>query len=58
MRNMLKTMKSHLENGEDLVLGENDALPALTGKTVSGELELAPGSCAFFLAEVTWYRAA
>ena len=36
-------------NGQDLQLGENDELPALTGKTVSGSVELAPGSCAFFV---------
>ena len=36
-------------NGEELVLGENDELPALTGKKVSGTVELAPGSCAFFV---------
>ena len=36
-------------NGEDLQLGENDELPELKGKTVSGTVELAPGSCAFFV---------
>ena len=35
--------------GRDLVLGENDELPCLCGETVSGKLELAPGSCAFIL---------
>ena len=36
-------------NGTELVLGENDALPELKGVTVSGSVELAPGSCAFFV---------
>ena len=34
-------------NGEPLVLGENNSLPALDGKKVSGKVEIAPGSCAF-----------
>ena len=34
-------------NGNPLVLGENNALPALDGKKVSGKVEIAPGSCAF-----------
>ena len=33
----------------ELVLGENDELPDLSGETVSGKLELAPGSCAFIV---------
>ena len=36
-------------NGRDLVLGENDELPCLCGQDVSGTVELAPGSCAFFV---------
>ena len=37
-------------NGKDLVLGENDALPALEPvKQAAGAMELAPGSCAFIL---------
>ena len=37
-------------NGNDLVLGENDALPALEPvKQAAGAMELAPGSCAFIL---------
>ena len=36
-------------NGRDLVLGENDELPCLCGEAVSGTVELAPGSCAFFV---------
>ena len=36
-------------NGKELVLGEDDTLPELTGVCVSGKLELAPGSCAFIL---------
>ena len=44
MRSRIRTL-----NGTDLVLGENDELPALVGKTLSGSVELAPGSCAFFV---------
>jgi hypothetical protein len=36
-------------NGRDLVLGENDELPCLCGETVSGTVELAPSTCAFFV---------
>ena len=36
-------------NGRALALGENDELPCLCGETVSGTVELAPGSCAFFV---------
>ena len=36
-------------NGKELVLGENDQLPALDAVKVSGTVELEPGSCAFFL---------
>ena len=37
-------------NGRDLVLGENDALPDLQGETVAaGAVEVAPGSCTFFV---------
>ena len=37
-------------NGNDLVLGENDALPALEPvKQAAGAMELAPGCCAFIL---------
>ena len=36
-------------NGRDLVLGENDELPNLSGEAVSGKLALAPGSCAFII---------
>ena len=34
-------------NGRDLVLGENDELPCLDGKTVEGKLEVPAMSCAF-----------
>ena len=34
-------------NGRDLVLGENDELPCLGGKTVEGKLEVPAMSCAF-----------
>ena len=36
-------------NGRDLVLGENDSLPCLCGEAVSGTVEVAPGSCVFFV---------
>ncbi len=37
-------------NGRPLVLGENDELPCLCGQKVSaGTVELAPGSCAFYV---------
>jgi len=36
-------------NGEELALGENDSLPAFNGVTVSGTVEVAPGSCTFFV---------
>lgn len=36
-------------NGKALVLGEGDALPEMIGKPVCGTVELAPGSCAFFV---------
>ena len=36
-------------NGKELVLGENDELPELTGVTMEGTLEVAPGSCVFIL---------
>ena len=36
-------------NGEELALGEEDALPELKGIVASGTVEVAPGSCAFFV---------
>ncbi|MBQ7001781.1 MAG: beta-glucuronidase [Oscillospiraceae bacterium] len=37
-------------NGNDLVLGENDELPDLSGKAVPADtLEIAPGSCTFIV---------
>ncbi len=42
--------RTMLLNGRELVLGENDELPALDSATVSaGTLEIAPGSCTFIL---------
>ena len=42
--------RTMLLNGRELVLGEEDALPALDGMTVpAGKLEVAPGSCTFIL---------
>ena len=36
-------------NGRDLVLGEDSELPDLSGETVSGKIELAPGTCTFII---------
>ena len=41
--------RTMLLNGKELVLGENDELPAFTPVSMSGKVELEPGSCAFFL---------
>ena len=41
--------RTMLLNGKELTLGENDALPCLCGKTVSGTVEIAPGGCTFFV---------
>jgi len=41
--------RTMLLNGKELVLGENDEIPALEGVKVSGTVELEPGACAFFL---------
>ena len=52
MRIIAGSMRSRtmLLNGKELVLGENDTLPALDGLTVpAGSLEVAPGSCTFIV---------
>jgi len=37
-------------NGQELVLGANDELPALEGITVpGGKIEVAPGGCTFIV---------
>ena len=36
-------------NGTKLELGANDELPAMEGEAVSGTIELAPGTCTFFV---------
>ena len=36
-------------NGKELVLGENDQLPALEGVKVSGTVEVPAFGCAFYL---------
>ena len=36
-------------NGRELIAGENGELPDLSGMTVSGTVEIAPGSCAFIV---------
>ena len=41
--------RTMLLNGRELVLGENDELPELTGVTASGKVEVAPGSCTFIV---------
>ena len=40
--------RTMLLNGKELVLGENDELPALESVTVSGTVELPAYGCAFF----------
>ena len=42
--------RTMLLNGRELVLGENDQLPELSGQTVpAGTLEIAPGGCTFIV---------
>ena len=41
--------RTMLLNGKELVLGENDTLPALEGVSVSGSVQVAPGGCTFFV---------
>ena len=41
--------RTMLLNGRELVLGENDALPELSGVTASGTVEVAPGGCTFIV---------
>ena len=41
--------RTMLLNGKELTLGEHDELPELAPVTASGAVELAPGSCAFFV---------
>jgi len=36
-------------NGKELLLGENDALPELTGVKATGTVEVAPGGCTFIV---------
>ena len=36
-------------NGQELVLGENDQLPAMTGAVREDTLDIAPGGCAFIV---------
>jgi len=37
-------------NGRELILGENDSLPFMGGEEVdAGTIELAPGTCTFFV---------
>ena len=41
--------RTMLLNGKELVLGEGDAIPELTGVTMEGTVEVAPGGCTFFV---------
>ena len=41
--------RTMLLNGKELVLGENDAIPELSGVTVEGTVEIAPGGCTFIV---------
>ena len=41
--------RTMLLNGKELTLGENDELPELNGVSVSGKVEVAPGSCTFLV---------
>ena len=36
-------------NGKELVLGENDELPELTGVTMEDTVDIAPGGCTFIV---------
>jgi hypothetical protein len=36
-------------NGKELILGADDELPELSGKTVNEKVDLAPGECAFIV---------
>lgn len=36
-------------DGKEPVLGENKELPAMTGVTAEGTLQIAPGGCTFFV---------
>ena len=42
--------RTMLLNGKELVLGENDEIPALEGVSVpAGKIEVAPGGCTFIV---------
>ena len=41
--------RTMLLNGNELVLGENDALPELKGVPATGKVEVAPGGCTFIV---------
>ena len=44
------SLRTMCQNGKELVLGENDTLPALDGISVpAGKIEIAPGSCTFIV---------
>ena len=41
--------RTMLLNGKELVLGENNEIPALEGVTMEGTVEVAPGGCTFIV---------
>ena len=41
--------RTMLLNGKELVLGENDALPEMTGVTMEDTVDVAPGGCTFIV---------
>jgi len=41
--------RTMLLNGRELVLGEDDALPELTGVNATGKVDIAPGGCTFIV---------
>ena len=41
--------RTMLLNGHELVLGENDALPAFCGEPAEGTIEIVPGGCTFIV---------
>ena len=41
--------RTMLLNGKELVLGENDELPEMTGVIAEGSIEVAPGGCTFIV---------
>ena len=44
MRSSIMTL-----NGRELTVGDKGELPDLSGETISGEVEISPGSCTFIV---------